>query len=547
MVVNSWEPPMHSFSLLVRSSLLLALFSLALSCSSSTPAPGDGGDLGPCGGCADGEYCCHATTTCEAIPFSCKTLPQCLPGEVPDYGEGPFVDVNSCEAIAVDCGCKAGPGLSPGVIGRYSSAVAQGDRLLVAAYEQKFGDLLLVSAQTSALDQRDYEIIDGVNLGDAPSHPTDEYRGGISSPGPDVGRGASLVAASDSMLWASYHDSTNNVLKFARRGDESWSAHVVAEPVNSEERMGLRTAMADLQGKPIIVYLVTGIALGNGRYASELRIASAASASPASASDWQHEAIAQGAMPCTDLCTDDARCFVFDDGSACREPTTNCDACDSGMACLAGECREILEPTGAEGPLAAFGASPRVLVEGSEVRVAFHDAVNGGVGIARKVGAQWQWSPLPLSSPNAGAFLSALIDGGGIHISYQDAQRETLHYALIDKATLTVTSEEVVDDGSRSDGKHAVGADSAIFVTDQGGIEVLYQDQTTVDLLHAKRGAERWEPGTDADPGRLLLGGPLGHGFYNCVATINGKVYGSTFWVSGAEHVPGGLEFFALP
>ncbi|MBW2733216.1 MAG: hypothetical protein JRH20_12555 [Deltaproteobacteria bacterium] len=467
---------------------------------------------------------------------------------------------SSTPHVAVDAGdvsdasdglCTNCPaGLTPGVVGRFSSLAALGSSVVVAAYEERFGDLVLVSAQGELGSESKYEIIDGVPMGDAPTHALDGYRGGISSPGDDVGHGTSLATTDDGAPWASYHDSTHAALKYAHRDAQGWAAHTVAQPTtNSQERVGLQTAATYLEGKPIIAYLVTGIELDNGRFVSELRLARAKSAAPTSSDDWQHEMIAQGHMPCDELCAEGKHCFILEDGTACQEATTDCDACADDTACLDGQCLEILESIGAEGSVIAFGTYPRIMVDGASTLVAFHDAVEGGVGLAHATDGQWQWSKLPLTPPYPGAFLSALLDTEGVHLAYQDGQSETLHYALIDKTTLAVINEELVDDGRRVEGKHILGADSALTVDAQGKIHIVYQDQTSAELLYVSRGTEGWEPSVAAEDGagRVLLGGPRGYGFYNGLATIDGQIHGSTFWVDAAGETPGGLEFFTLP
>ncbi len=538
---------------MARSLVRAALTALALgaACSSNPTAQPDGGSCAT--GCGSGLYCCQKTATCEQVKHNCVNVQSCGPGFELTYPSPPYMDEASCEPIPLQCTCKASDALSPGPIGRHSALAVANGSLLASAYESDFGDLVLATVKLDALDTPSYEIVDGVP--DKPAtRPTTSWRGGVEDAGDDVGLDTDLKisAAGDPLI--SYRDATNRTLKLALRSGGKWSKHVVEAPKGDKEVVGRYSSLLLLEGKPAIAYLALNISDGSGGFRSELRWATASSATPAAAADWTVTVIDKAAMSCQSLCSSSEVCVVKADGSSsCQTKGTGCSpACGTDQACVGGACKTILaDQKYVDVPL-ANGLWPTAVSTTSGPVVVYYDRRAGRLKGATPSGGAWKTAVLRGSgSEDVGAFATALSDGKStVHVTYQDAARLTLHYVHVDASTLAASSAEVIDDGLRSDGQHPVGADSALVLDGAGNLRVIYQDALKSDLLQATRSSPgQWTPNiaADADLGRALKTGPKAYGFYSALVTDGGKVYGSTFYYD-AQGVPkGALSFFKLP
>jgi hypothetical protein len=90
------------------------------------------------------------------------------------------------------------------------------------------------------------------------------------------------------------------------------------------------------------------------------------------------------------------------------------------------------------------------------------------------------------------------IDGAGdYHLAYVDGLSESVMYLKVAGGTAPGTAE-VVDDGATlngapfDDGKHIVGDDTNIFVTQSGEVRIAYQDATAGTLRYAVGGPGQW-------------------------------------------------------
>lgn len=543
----------------VRRIALAAALALAAGASGGCSGdPGSGDDASVCGSCAKGNYCCESSEQCERIKYNCTTKKSCDPGYVLDYGDPPYMDSKTCQPLELTCSCKEADPLIPGSIGRHSSLVAVGDKLVVSAYEDKYGDLLVITAETSALTEHKTTIVDGLPSSAPPTGAPSGYRKGVSDKGDDVGVGTDIAAASDGTLYISYHDVTNDSLKIAIGTGGKWDIHTVAKPTDSsKEVVGLYSSIVLRSGKPAIAYLAQNISDTKGGFRSELRWAEASDTDPASSSDWTETVIDKGPTPCRGLCATGEACFVTSTGSACKKKGTGCSKCTSKQACLAGKCTAILPDVKYQDVPAALGLWPRAVLHSAGPLVVYHDSVKGRLKVAKLSGGKWTTSTIAgktttnTKADATGAFPSAALDAKGrLHISYQNVVRETLHYLQLDVSTLKATKPETVDDGIRTDGQHPVGADSALIITSGSTVSIAYQDQQNSDLLVARRAtANSWQPNDKKKDhlGRLFKGGAKGYGFYNRLTAIGGKIYGSTFFFDAKGKQRGDLELFSLP
>jgi hypothetical protein len=96
---------------------------------------------------------------------------------------------------------------------------------------------------------------------------------------------------------------------------------------------------------------------------------------------------------------------------------------------------------------------------------------------------------------------------------------------------------EVVDDGTRGDGPHAVGAGANLILDGSGNPRLVYQDQTVADLELATRAAT-WSH-------QDMKTGGAGYGFYPRQIVANGKLYFSEFVYdrAGGGDPLGALQF----
>jgi hypothetical protein len=533
---------------------LLAVLLAGCDCN-STPAVDSGP---PCPtACGKGFYCCKKSLTCETERYNCTNIQSCSSGTTLTYPPGPYMNDVTCEPLPLECTCTAGDSLKPGIIGRYSALASASGTLMASAREDSFGDLVLASVKTTALDaQPVYEIVDGVPSAQ-PTKSTAGWRGGIEDAGNDVGYDTDIVVNGGNPQ-ISYRDATDRTLKFATRsGEGGWSTHVVDSPKSAKEVVGRYSSLALIGDKPAVAYLVLNIAGGAaGTFKSELRLATAQSSAPASAADWTISVVESKPMGCQNLCASSEVCVPkTGTNTGCEAKGTSCTpACATGEACVGTTCKKTLEAKAVEPPYAS-GLWPNVLAVSGGAVLVYHDHVEGKLKAASPGGATWKIGTVsPASTDNLGAFCSAAVDASGvIHVSYQNATRLTLHYTQVLASTLAATVTEVIDDGIRTDGPHPVGADSAILIDGGNAVRVLYQDQRTTDLLAAKRAAPNsWTPNTSADAnlGRLLKGGKQGAGFYSDLTLDGGQIYGSTFYFdpnAPSETAKGGLLFFNLP
>jgi hypothetical protein len=526
-------------------------------CDSNTVAPADGGIDGPGScltACQPGYYCCQKTQTCERVKYNCTNIQTCAPGTNLTYPDPPHMDEATCEPLPLQCTCKEGDALKPGAIGRFSSLAAASGTLYASAYESDFGDLVLVTVKTGALETPTREIVDGVPQS-PPSKAPSGWRGGIQEPGDDVGQDTDLVIGPAGEPLISYRDVSNRSLKLATRSGGKWSSHTVDTPKTAKEVVGRYSALLLDQGKPAIAYLVLGIAGTGGSFTSELRWAAAASASPAAAADWTISVIESKAMACQNLCASSEACVLKTDGtSSCQTKSTTCSpACTADQACVAGKCQAVLPDVKFVDLPRACGLWPAPVITSAGPVVVYHDRVAGRLRGAKRSGATWTASTLlATTGEETGAFPSAVADSSGaVHVSFQNASKLSLHYLQLNASTMALSGAvETIDDGVRIDGPHPVGADSAIALDGSGAVRVIYQDSQKVDLLQAKRsGAGSWTPKvtTDPDLGRALRGGAKGYGFYNDLVLEGGQLYGSSFFYDVSNSPKGDLAFFPLP
>lgn len=416
-------------------------------------------------------------------------------------------------------------------VGRWVDVASDGSRVLFAAYELKYGDLVVGTAGEAGT-LAGLTVVDGVPEGapstvDGPTH-----RGGVTQRGDDVGAWAS-VALTNGRGVIAYQDLTNGALKLAMENGEDggWTSSLV-DPGDGGEAGRWASLTIDAAGLPGVAYVVLGLQAADGSRTTELRWAQALVERPAGPADWAIETVVGDVVPCTGLCQGSDVCVTASE--SCQPLATGCEGCGDDQACVAGACAQIREtPDYTVLPAGPGYAAAGRLGDGRPV-IAFRQ--DGALLLARKDAEAWTVLALD-DGGDRGHFADLLVVGETIHVAHQDVVDYSLHHVSVTGDL--VAEGEIVDDGFREGGLHPVGASPVLF---QIGTELgmLYQDQADVSLRVARHGPAGWRH-------EELVGGRLGAGFFNAIATAAGGTTVATYVIDRRYYPPGGLEFAPLP
>jgi MYXO-CTERM domain-containing protein len=471
----------------------MALVGLAL-----IGCPGPGGPCEPAcpdptPGSALGSSCCDGA----CMDYDLSSV--CGPGFVCASHEDVTIDA-SC---AVHCGdCRVPPPLDPGMLAiDLSATVSPEGQVLIAGYdpglfgEHAFGDLVV--ARWGG-DRVEWEIVDGVP-DESPLFDPATWRGGIATPGDDVGRHAA-AASSDERTYIAYYDATNGALKIAIGGAGAWQVHTIDDTDDS----GRFAAIAiTTDGMPRVAYRrLSPDPDMPGRFLASIQIAAAASAEPASEDDWTITSAVSGPAPCRpELCASGEACLA---SGECATPSDDCAAaCAAGEVCADAACVASLPAPYVEPLPPGLGLYNQLqIAPDGLLGLVYYDRSQGTLFGARETAAGWE-APFAIAGyaadqdADAGIGASLVIDRqGDWHVSYVDATAETLRYARV-RGTEIVYS--LVDDGSTDgtarlpDGRHLVGDDSSIVALPTSELRIAYQDATAMQTRIATRA-------TPADP-----------------------------------------------
>lgn len=420
--------------------------------------------------------------------------------------------------FCVEGACVCADDIEPGKIGPYSDiAVAADGTPWVSAYAQLHGDLVVTKAAPGRIDPRAWEWVDGV-----PDGPVDvengKVRGGIGSPGTDVGMYTSIAVTRAGEPVVSYFDRETASLRFAQRSGGTWKKHVVdAGTKNLNGATGALVGMYTSltlrvdDGRPGIAYLAhVKDAMGTR---AEVRYASAQVPQPTSAADWLIKVVDTAPVP-------------------------------------------VPSPSSPEiyplpGGLGLFVDSAR-LVNQAPV-VVYYDRTSGALKQSAFNATQNRFDPPQvLRSGSAGWSPTLAVDGTGrVHLAYVGPARDSLEYLRLEQP---MPAPEVVDDGYRiigttPDGQprpelHLVGDDASMVMMPNGQPAVVYQDATSHELLISRRTT------SGAWTRTLVAGGEVpfvgAYGFFAAAATASGKLLLSS-WVIDPANDEQWMEVFERP
>jgi len=443
-----------------------------------------------------GSICCESTDVCAMY----DTDALCEPGFFCDPMN--VVLDESCTPSCTECEPK--PALGPGGLATYLDVVVDDAQAVhlsgynagVGPSGADYGDLVFGTWSETGVT---WEIVDG-----APSTPITNdpsgWRGGVSAAGPNVGQWTSIVEAEGSFL-ISYYDVDDGDLEVAAGGPGAWVTHTVDEAGDA----GRYSSMVLDGGVPTIAYLrMTESAETPGVVQGAVLVATANVANPASAADWTITEVASAVMPCRASLCETGTCI---EAGQCVTPTSDCDAeCAGGEVCFMGSCSATVPANFVEDMPPAYGLYTSLATTPSGLALVFYDRTAGNVYGVAYDGASWGAPFLidgyAVGDPNigdCGQGADLFVDDAGTwHVVYIDGAEETLRYAVVDPSG-TVTSTEVVDDGSTSDGetrfddgRHIIGDDASVIVDAGGAVRVVYQDATAGTAVAAVRGTDGW-------------------------------------------------------
>ncbi len=362
-----------------------------------------------------------------------------------------------------------------------------------------YGDLV-VGQWNMAMSRVDWTHVDGVPTGGTPAGAVDGWRGGIDTPGPDVGKWNSIALDAMGRPRVSYWDSTNEKLKFALFDGTRWTTHVV----DDTGRNGRYSSMVLLTGGvPMIAYRAT-VTDAMGAVTTELRVARAANATPSRTADWTVSRVFTAPTSCrANDCAMGQACLA---SGRCAATTMGCPAaCPTGKSCVANMCQDSIAANHIEDfSVGVLFPSLRVDAMGRGGVVFYHRDRGNLMGAAFD-GTMWG-TPFTIvgeammrDEGDFGAWSTLAIGSDGVwHVAYVDGYDETLNYVRV-QGTTRMGAPEIIDDGSRvgmtvfDDGKHLVG-DSVMIALDAMNVpRVVYQDSSAGTPRYASRGTMGWE------------------------------------------------------
>jgi hypothetical protein len=446
-----------------------------------------------------GRLCCEPTNECAAYDLDalCRTMPgyTCPPANL---------EIDAMCTVTCSM-CVAKPALSPGLLATDLDFQIATDEVLVSGYSPGdpsgaalYGDLVFGTVSSELSEEITWEIVDGVPSGAPIENDPRGWRGGVAQPGDDVGRWTSIASTPGGEIYIAYYDATNGALKLAVGAPGAWTTHQVDDVGDSGRYASL--VLLD-GGVPAIAYLrIESPAEGAVRPRSSVRLAVASSAMPDGESDWTITEVAGSEMPCRPRFCEGVGARCLETGE-CVVPSGTCEpGCDDDQACVAGACTAaLLDPWVEELP-PAYGLYTQLARTAGGLALVWYDRGRGDLWGASATGTTFG-APFLIdgymrgdpTSGDSGLGASLFVDAAGNwHVTYVDGTEEALRYAVVTGGAVTI--RETIDDGATdgtamrwADGKHLVGDDSSVVVTETGEVRVAYQDATAQHTMLARR------------------------------------------------------------
>ncbi|HEY4242182.1 MAG TPA: MYXO-CTERM sorting domain-containing protein [Kofleriaceae bacterium] len=426
-------------------------------------------------------------------------------------------------AFCIDGTCVCGDDVPVGRLGSYSHVAVGGDGTVwVSAYAETHGDLVVAQAPGGRIPDTAWQWVDGVPPGPV-TVPGSMIRGGISDDGPNTGMYTSIAVGPDNQPMVSYFDVDSSSLKFAQRAaDGTWAIHIVdqgdaVDGMLGSTQVGMYTSLTlrSDDGRPGIAYLAHVADAAGGH--AEVRYASAQTAHPTSAGDWQTWVVAMAPLPAVDPNNPDV--YPLPEG------------------------------------LGLFIDSARM--PDNAPAVAFYDRSNGDLLLSKYDIASGAFdTPVTLAGSDGTdegwtPSISVAADGT-VSVAYVDATDDDLDIVSDASGATPV----IVDDGYRIVGQTVdglpkptfdlVGDNAAAVAPNGAGAPMIaYQDATTQELLLAQQG-------TDGTWTHISIAGattpwPGAYGFYASAAyDVPGNSLEMSTWVIDQPTGQNWVETFSV-
>jgi hypothetical protein len=425
----------------------------------------------PCDGGCEGDTVCNIETNeCEALPniptSSSNCDVSCGAGTIKVYADPDGMSFGQCCALA--CVCEALPPLSEGVYGRYASAQVTPTEILVASYNETYGDLVLSHHDKVSGKKLKLEFIDGLPMTSAAlqGDPTGP-RAGAGELGPNVGMYSSLALGGDGQPRIVYYDNDNKDLKYAEKTSSGWAISVIDGGPGASHDVGQYASLQYLAGRLRVAYFARSTPSVSGQAGpfTTLRYAEALTPSPRGPSDWSVvDAVPPAPVrnPCNGTCTQTESCvYVETPGPSrkvCGKREAECDGTEpEGSVCVSvpgvdGKAYYPEDPVPQVTELpSGIGLSPSFAQKGDTLLLAYYDNYT----------PPSDTPPFKLNTGRLRGITAALTSG----------------------TTGAFTTPVTLDNGSTCDGKaRDVGRFSFVAVAPNGRTGVAYIDSTRGEL-----------------------------------------------------------------
>ena len=494
----------------------------------------------PCdGACPAGRVCNIDTNACESAPTTLDEANNSCQGTCDSSEVLVFSDPESmlwAQCCEVTCECLTLPPLEPGTWGRFADLALGDSSVLVSAYDESYGDLVMASYGLVSGEVEGLEYVDGIPSSGTIIADPNGPRGGYSEPGPNVGT-HTTIALEDGLARIAYYDEDDQKVKFAAQaGDGSWAiSDITSTGVQAGEYLDL--AIAPDGAVHVAMYLERW--RQDGREVSGVWLATS-SGLPSGTDSWTFSVV-DSVTSCLGSCSDDEVCVADGAGTRCASPSEDgCGNCDCGTACVDGACVETLpndfavacggtcpgsqlctatatgyacvdestdcaeacadtqtcvsldgaatcitpvEPDGLDGLSDGLGLFVDLELDGSTANLVYYDAARGQLRGAQASADGFATALLACDPSMAVGFHPDLSLGGeGVAVAYQGLGGETLRVLSGSDLLGGGLSDRLVDDGVRDGALNLVGAYANVGFATDGRVFVVYANQTTNDV-----------------------------------------------------------------
>lgn len=427
--------------------------------------------------CASGSYCDIPARRCVVAPPGAQGCDEkCPDGQRKMLADPITMRGDTC--CDTECVCKDLPTLQPRDLGLHLSAKAAAGRILVAAYERHYGDLVLISLDSSG-NSLGRTFIDGFQ-GDQPRDQTLD-----TEPGPHVGLFPSMAIAAGGKVYVAYRDLDGKALKLAWQDGDGWRKTIVDARGDTGFQPSL---LLTADGRPQIAYRVR-----HHDGLTGLRLAQADRADPTASGHWRFLDVDMR-PDCIEGCADGSACIALESGDQCQATVDSCGECGAGTACVAPEgeaaCTPVVNRALAV-PEQGIGMAPELMTTADGLLLAYGDLRASQVKLATIRGGRIFGNQVVDGAGGGrgeveggvGSDLAAQFDGTNLLLAYRHHLNHSIR--LYSGAADLSGDRTVLDDGSAvSDELGGLdrihGADLDLLVED-GRRAISFQDQSMAD------------------------------------------------------------------